>query len=322
MGKEIRWLNEKASDAENRRADKRNKRYKNGWNPLAAYKAANSLDQKDDAVAWALNDTVGGNVGDTLQKSMGYGFLTRFIEAFKWGSMTEDNLFIQLLRKIFSEDDANTVKSILCGKTPQKRKDSLNKINLSKNDVKTVEVESLNEDNGEITTPGGVILTPSAADTYRAQKQNNQEPEEEPVKQTLNNKPDPNEAKILDLSPLDMFMALYNGYLDQSYTTEDLVDIDSNQEGDSTITSENGDKYTIPNSLKNILLKSLSNNNAFAKGTESSNSTSNNKSRKSNYREVNDITSELDNTVKRLNGNERQALFREIGQIFNKYHWD
>ena len=175
--------------------------------------------------------------------------------------MTEDNLFIQLLRKIFSEDDANTVKSILCGKTPQKRKDSLNKINLSKNDVKPVEVESLNE--AETTTKGGVVLTGPAADKYNAEQKNNQGSQEEPEPKEQPQEKDPNEAKILDLSPLDMFMALYNGYLDQSYTTEDLVDIDSNQEGDSTITSKGGDQYTIPNSLKNILLKSLSNNNAF-----------------------------------------------------------
>ena len=310
MGKEIRWLNEKASNAENRRADKRNKRYKNGWNPLAAYKAANSLDQKDDAVAWALNETVGGNVGDVLQKAMGYGFLTRFIEAFKWGSMTEDNLFIQLLRKIFSEDDANTVKSILCGKTPQKRKDSLNKINLSKNDVKPVKIESLNEEDSN----NGTELTNDATAEDNKEQKNNQGYEENPVKQEVNDKPDPNEAKILDLSPLDMFMALYNGYLDQSYTTEDLVDIDSNQEGDSTITSKNGDQYTMPNSLKNILLKSLSNNNAFAKGTESSNSTSNSKSGKSNYREVQNAKDKILQASRAgaLTKEDRAELIREI----------
>ena len=47
-----------------------------------------------------LNKLVAPGAGDKLQKSLGIGFLTRFMSAFKLGSANEDNLFIRLLSAI------------------------------------------------------------------------------------------------------------------------------------------------------------------------------------------------------------------------------
>ena len=67
---------------------------------MIKYRRANNIQTKDSAVAGMLDVVVGNHAGSDLQKSLGLGFLTRFMSAFKLGSLTEDNLFIKLLKSI------------------------------------------------------------------------------------------------------------------------------------------------------------------------------------------------------------------------------
>lgn len=70
------------------------------WTPEVAFNEAKNVNEKEDAVAWALNELLGGKAGDYLQRTVGYGTLLAFINNMRWSNMTKDNTFIQLLYKI------------------------------------------------------------------------------------------------------------------------------------------------------------------------------------------------------------------------------
>lgn len=145
-------------------------------------------------------------------------------------------------------------------------------------------------------------------DKNQNQEATSQEPEQALDQQT-NKEMNTDEAKILDMSPRDMFIVLYNGYLNHLYTYEDLVNIDNDTKDNSTLTSKDGSEYTIAKSLKDIIVKCQDDENAFTQ-KDSSNDTYTS----SETRPVKDLKDKIIDAAKKLSNAEKYEVVKAIQQ--------
>lgn len=316
MGKEIRWLNEAKTPLEEVN-DEEEKIGSNLDQSIIKYKRANNVQQKDNAVADALNIITGTKAGTKLKDALGFGMLTRFMTAFKWASMTEDNLFIRLLQRLFSGyKDAEVITKILSGEKPTANRSIDNKVNqsklnqnslnpnaqLTKSAMDKLNNESLNEAPGDVVRRSIKKGSNINKDTISTPERDNNRIT---AKQYYANS---DEAKILDMSPRDLFMILYNGYLNHLYTYEDIINIDNDTNDNSTVRGRDGKDYIIAKSVKDIINKCQNDSNAFTtKGNEVSSTKS--------AREVSDTTEKIIDTVKKMPERERAYIIRNISDV-------
>ena len=312
MGREVRWLVEAKTPLEEVNAEE-DKAASDLQKAKIKYDRANNVQQKDAAVALALNSITGTKAGDTLNRSLGIGMLTRFMDAFKWGSLTPDNLFVRILQRLFSGyKDSEVITKILSGQRPTADRDMSAKVNQS-NLNKEVTEESLDE---ATLSPEAVSDLNAKIAANRANKNNsvNNNSVNKPINNNANKRIVPKytindeEAKILDMSPRDMFTILYNGYLNHLYTYEDLIDINNDTKDNSTIIGRDGKAYTIAKSLKDIVVKCHNDDNAFTtKGSGEQRNTSNNNNDTSIDQEVMDVKNKLYRVIKNHSLSDKDA---------------
>ena len=309
---EIRWLyesNNKTPEQEVFEEDNKNGKNFSKW--LVRYRKANNIQTKDSAVAGMLDVVVGNHAGSDLQKSLGLGFLTRFMSAFKLGSLTEDNLFIKLLKSIWTYDDGTVIKNILQGKKPQSKRDISPEVAAAAKNIKVEESVVLNELSGtalqDYARQKGLIPNEEPNDNTQVEpkEQTDSEPEED---KTMSDE----EAKILDMSARDMFLVLYNGYLDHVYTGQDLVGIDNNKDnnGDAgRLWSKDGKTYwEISPQLKDIILKSQDSENAF----EYKDNNNKNNNGRNRGREVKDLKDQIIRAIRDLSPEEKSEVRKAL----------
>ena len=216
---EIRWLNEAKTPLEEVN-DEEAKIGNSIEKAIYKYKGAKNIQQKDNAVAEVLDSVTGTKAGSTLKNSLGIGMLSRFMDAFKWDSLTQDNLFIRLLQRLFGGyKDAEVITKILSGQKPTAERDMETKVdqsNINKN-ITQETTESLNE--ATLSPEAAAKLNNEISANRRAKKSNNANkdsisaPEKNNFKVVSKYNINNDEAKILDMSPKDLFLVLYNEYI-------------------------------------------------------------------------------------------------------------
>lgn len=313
MSKEIRWLYEAKSPQE-----KVNDEENNVASTIAAdylkYTESKGILERDNAIADALDKVVGNQAGEKLKKGLGVGWLTRFMKAFKWDSLQKDNLFIRMLERIFGGyNDSKLVSQILSGQRPTASRDIDSKVGKSEVNTQlsdTAQAEVSNESLNEKT----IVPVKRRVNTTKsgANKNSGNSPIiDKNAKITATTYyADADDAKILDMSPTDLFMVLYNGYLNHLYTYEDIINVNNDTKDASTIRGRDGNNYTIGKSLLDIINKCQNNDNAFTT-KESENKIS----RKStDYRNV-DLKDDILDKFKTLRPTEKKDVIYNLRKI-------
>ena len=309
---EIRWLyesNDKTPEQEV--IEEEDKKGTELYKDIIRYQRANNVQSKDKAVAGMLNKLVAPGAGDKLQKSLGIGFLTRFMSAFKLGSANEDNLFIRLLSAIWNQKDGEAIKKILCGERPQGQDPQNN------NTQMTQKVKDTQSKEGEVSKIPNVNYTKKAINSSLTEGSDLNVPDDAATMgygytdDNTDEKPNltmsQEEAKILDMSARDLFLVLYNGYLTHTYTGQDLLDIDNDPKDNNHLTDKNGKIYPISPSLKEIVLKSQNSEDAFKYAGDKDNNYN-----RRNYKEVSDLKDKIIRYIKNLSPQEKEEVIQAL----------